>query len=804
MVLCASLWSFMILCGSKDFLVRRHRLRPMGTVQATRAHPSNNLAGKIPTEYNKNHKVSLGNPMPETKPIYLDYNATTPIAKEVADAMVPYLYDHFGNPSSTHPYGVSAKLAIENARKQVASAINCAPQEIIFTSGGTESNNAAIRGYALANQHKGRHIITSAIEHPAVLEVCRYLERQGFRVSYLPVDQFGLVDPDDLRNTLTQDTILVSLMHANNEIGTIEPIRQLADITHAAGAAFHTDAAQTLGKIHVDVQDLGVDLLSIAGHKLYAPKGVGALYIKTGLPIDKLLFGADHEKDRRPGTENVLEIVGLGTACEIAQRDLDANMAHFQKVRDQLHDGLLAALPEDSFRLNGHPELRLPNTLSLAFYGVEANTLISEINDRVAASAGAACHSDQIDLSYVLEAMDVPIDYAMGTVRFSVGRGTTSEDIDKAIDVITNALNGLMPQNMALDTTQIDDISNIKLTRYTHGLGCACKLRPQALEQILANLPPSVDPNALVDASTNDDAAVYQIREDLAVVQTVDFFTPIVDDPYWFGAISAANSLSDIYAMGAQPIFGLNIVGFPSNRLPLTVLEAILRGAQEKAQEAGIAILGGHTVDDTEPKYGMAVTGLVHPDKILRNSTAQPGDALILTKPLGMGILSTALKAGMLDQSTQEKAIRIMVELNKTAAMCMADVPVNACTDITGFGLLGHLHEMTSASKVNAQLYMARVPVLPEARELAEMDIIPGGTLNNLDYVKPFVSFIAGITHIDQILLADAQTSGGLLISLPENWVDVLLEKLKAEGVWAAKIGVIISSGNGTISVESE
>ncbi len=422
-------------------------------------------------------------------------------------------------------------------------------------------------------------------------------------------------------------------MHANNEVGKFEPIRKLADIAHAAGAAFHTDAAQTLGKIPVDVQELGVDLLSIAGHKLYAPKGVGALYSKSGLLVDKLLFGADHEKDRRPGTENVLEIVGLGKACEIAQRDLDANMAHFQKMRDRLHEGLQSTLSEDSFRLNGHPELRLPNTLSLAFYGVEANTLISEINDRVAASAGAACHSDQIDLSYVLEAMDVPIDYAMGTVRFSVGRGTTTEDIDQAISIIAKSLQALQPQNTPFEASISEDISTIKLTHYTHGLGCACKLRPQALEKILANLPPAMDPKALVDATTNDDAAVYQVREDLAVVQTVDFFTPIVDDPYWFGAISAANSLSDVYAMGAEPIFALSIVGFPSNRLPLDVLEEILRGAQDKTQEAGIAILGGQHGDDTEPKFGLAVTGLVHSDKILRNSTAQPGDALILTKP---------------------------------------------------------------------------------------------------------------------------------------------------------------------------
>ncbi len=742
--------------------------------------------------------------MSETKPIYLDYNATTPITKEVADAMVPYLYEHFGNPSSTHPYGVKAKLAIENARKQVANAINCSPQEIIFTSGGTESNNSAIRGYALANQHRGRHIITSAIEHPAVLEVCRYLEEQGFRVTYLPVDQFGLVDPQDLTNALTNETILVSVMHANNEVGTIEPIRKLADIAHAAGAAFHTDAAQTLGKIPVDVQELGVDLLSIAGHKLYAPKGVGALYSKSGLLVDKLLFGADHEKDRRPGTENVLEIVGLGKACEIAQRDLDANMAHFQKMRDRLHEGLQSTLSEDSFRLNGHPELRLPNTLSLAFYGVEANTLISEINDRVAASAGAACHSDQIDLSYVLEAMDVPIDYAMGTVRFSVGRGTTTEDIDQAISIIAKSLQALQPQNTPFEASISEDISTIKLTHYTHGLGCACKLRPQALEKILANLPPAMDPKALVDATTNDDAAVYQVREDLAVVQTVDFFTPIVDDPYWFGAISAANSLSDVYAMGAEPIFALSIVGFPSNRLPLDVLEEILRGAQDKTQEAGIAILGGHTVDDTEPKFGLAVTGLVHPDKILRNSTAQPGDALILTKPLGLGILSTALKAGLVEQTTQEKAIRIMAELNKNTAICMGEFPVSACTDVTGFGLLGHLHEMTSGSKVDAKLFMQRIPILPEARELAGMDVVPGGTLNNLAYVKPYASFDEGITNIDQILLADAQTSGGLLISVPESVAGNLLSCLTNKGIPAKVIGVISNYGQGKIMVQQD
>lgn len=736
-----------------------------------------------------------------SKPIYLDYNATTPIAKEVADTMAPFLYDVFGNPSSSHSFGIQAKLAIEGARKQVGDSINCRTTEVIFTSGGTESNNIAIHGYALANQSRGKHIITCAIEHPAVLEVCRYLETQGFRVTYLPVNRYGLVNPADLRDALNPETILVSIMHANNEVGTIQPIRELADLAHEAGAVFHTDAAQTMGKLPVDVQAMGVDLLSIAGHKLYAPKGIGALYVRTGIKFDKLMFGANHESDRRPGTENVLEIIGLGKACEIAQRDLEQNTAHFKEMRDRLHSGLKASLPENSFLLNGHPDLRLPNTLSLAFHRIEANTFLAEIGDRVAASAGAACHSDEIDLSHVLVAMDVPIEYAMGTVRFSVGRMTTTEEIDHALSIMVKSLSALLPEATGINPVSVEDSDRVKLTHYTAGLGCACKLRPQALEKILANLPPVFDPKALVDASTNDDAAVYQISEDLAVVQTVDFFTPIIDSPYWFGAISAANSLSDIYAMGAEPIFALNIVGFPSNRLPLSVLEEILRGAQDKAKEAGISILGGHTVDDNEPKFGMAVTGVVAPDKVIRNSTAQPGDSLILTKPLGLGILTTALKQGLVGPEIENRLIQVMAALNRAAAETMRNYTVHACTDITGFGLLGHLHEMAQGSKVDARIHCSWVPLIPEARDLAAMNVVPGGTHNNLAYVEPFVDFANEIEPVDRILLADAQTSGGLLISLPEEQSFNLLQDLISKGIEAARIGEMTAAGSGRISV---
>jgi cysteine desulfurase len=374
------------------------------------------------------------------KPIYLDYNATTPIAREVAEAMLPFLHEHFGNPSSSHPYGVTTRRAVEVARAQVADLLGCQPAEVVFTSGGTESNNYAIKGVALAGRERGNHIITSAVEHPAVVEVCYWLAQQGFRITTLPVDAFGMVDPADLQRVITADTLLVTVMHANNEVGTIQPIAQLAQIAHQHGALIHTDAAQSVGKVPVNVDALGVDLLSVAGHKLYAPKGVGVLYIRSGVQLVNLLHGAAHEGGRRPGTENVLLDVGLGHACQVAARDLRKNRLHFQAMRDRLYRGLVEALGEERIRLNGHPQEHLPNTLSLSFRGVEANRLLSEIGDRVAASAGAACHADEVEISSVLQAMAVPVDWAMGTVRFSVGRGTTPQEIDRAVEVVAEAV----------------------------------------------------------------------------------------------------------------------------------------------------------------------------------------------------------------------------------------------------------------------------------------------------------------------------------------------------------------------------
>ncbi|MGD8877633.1 MAG: cysteine desulfurase family protein, partial [Syntrophobacterales bacterium] len=288
------------------------------------------------------------------KPIYLDYNATTPIDPEVAEAMRPYLFEHFGNPSSSHWYGVQTKKAVDEARRQVADLLHCRPEEVVFTSGGSESNNYAIKGTAFANRDKGNHIISSAIEHPAVLEVCKYLAENGFQITYLPVDEFCLVHPRELQESITPQTILITIMHANNEVGTIQPIAEIAQIAKEHGIVFHTDAAQSVGKIPTRVDELAVDLLTIAGHKLYAPKGIGALYVRGGIRLEKLIHGADHERDLRAGTENVLEIVGLGQACKIAKRDLEKNMRHMQKMRDLLYAGLKKQWGE--LKLNGHPE----------------------------------------------------------------------------------------------------------------------------------------------------------------------------------------------------------------------------------------------------------------------------------------------------------------------------------------------------------------------------------------------------------------------------------------------------------------
>jgi cysteine desulfurase len=371
------------------------------------------------------------------KPIYLDYNATTPIDPEVAAAMHPYIREHFGNPSSSHWYGLEARKGVEKARGQVAALLNCSPAEIVFTSGGTESNNHAIKGAARALRKRGNHIITSAFEHPAVTEVCEYLAADGFDITYVPVDTCGIINLDALEKAITERTVLISVMHANNEAGTIQPIVEIARIGRKRGILVHTDAAQSVGKLSVDLAELAVDLLTVAGHKLYAPKGIGALFIREGVKLEKFMHGAGHEQGRRAGTENVIEIAGLGMACEAAKRDLAANMDRMKRTRDRLQEGLLRAVAD--VRVNGHPDHRLPNTLSVSFKGVDAGALLQAM-EGLAASAGAACHGNSVELSRTLRAMAVPVEWARGTIRLSTGKYTTAGEVDRSVEIITAAI----------------------------------------------------------------------------------------------------------------------------------------------------------------------------------------------------------------------------------------------------------------------------------------------------------------------------------------------------------------------------
>ena len=372
----------------------------------------------------------------EAQKIYLDFNASTPIAPEVAEAMKPFLSQHFGNPSSQHWAGIPAKGAIEHARGQVADLLGCSPDEIGFTSGGSESNNHAIKGVFFALRGKGNHIITTQIEHPAVHNPCRFLEKLGAKVTYVPVDRYGRVDHQDIRKALTSRTILITVMHANNEVGTMQPIEEISKIAREHGVIFHTDAAQSVGKISTKVDDLGVDLLSVAGHKLYAPKGVGALYIRGRTPIEPLIHGANHETGRRAGTENILLIVGLGKACEIAKKYLTDDT--IRNLRDRFWK-LLQDHFGDEISLNGHPVHRLPNTLNISFVGKPGGEILSRL-DGVAASTGAACHSGSVELSPVLKAMGIPARVGMGAIRFSLGRTTTLQELERVVYILKNSI----------------------------------------------------------------------------------------------------------------------------------------------------------------------------------------------------------------------------------------------------------------------------------------------------------------------------------------------------------------------------
>ena len=369
------------------------------------------------------------------KRIYLDYAATTPTDPEVVQAMLPYFTDAFGNPSSIHSFGQEARAAVEEARDRIASLIGARSEEVVLTSGGTEADNFAITGIAYASENRGNHIITTPIEHHAVIETCRSLERRGFEVTYLPVDSYGLVDPDDVKKAVTDKTLLISVMHANNEVGTIEPIAEIGRIARERRVAFHTDAVQTVGHIPVDVGELGVDLLAMSAHKLYGPKGVGALYIRKGTRIAPLLHGGEQERRRRAGTENVAAIVGLGKAAEIAQREMDAEVKRLVSLRDQLVEGLTERI--EHIRLNGHPTRRLPNNVNVSIEFVEGESMMLNLDlAGIAASTGSACASGSLEPSYVLLALGLSKKLSLGSLRFTLGRETTEEEIDRVIHIL--------------------------------------------------------------------------------------------------------------------------------------------------------------------------------------------------------------------------------------------------------------------------------------------------------------------------------------------------------------------------------
>ncbi len=367
--------------------------------------------------------------------IYLDYAATTPMDPEVLKAMLPYFTDRFGNPSSIHSFGQEAKAAVEKAREEIASFLGAKQDEIIFTSGGSESDNFAIKGVAYANKHKGNHIITSSIEHHAVIKSCEFLEKMGFEVTYLPVSKDGLVDPEDVKKAITDKTILISIMHASNEIGTIQPIKEIGKIAREKKIYFHSDAVQTFGHIHINVDELNVDLLSVSAHKLCGPKGIGILYVRKGTKIVSFIHGGGQERKRRASTENVPAIVGFGKAVEIAKKTMDEEVKKLVILRDKLIKGILEKI--DNVYLNGHPERRLPNNVNVSVESIEGESMLLSLDmEGIAASTGSACTSASLEASHVLLALGLSHELAHGSLRFTLGRYTEKEDINKVLEIL--------------------------------------------------------------------------------------------------------------------------------------------------------------------------------------------------------------------------------------------------------------------------------------------------------------------------------------------------------------------------------
>ena len=789
------------------------------------------------------------------KVIYLDYNATTNIHEEVRKAMEPYLAIYFGNPSSSHKYGIQTKKGIVKARNQIAKMLNCSSSEIIITSGASESNNYANKGiinYYFHNTQSPEKIsvISSSIEHPSVMEVYPYLKsiyKDKIDIISLPVEKNGIINLETFKNSMQKNTLLVSIMLANNETGCVQPIKEITEIAKKINpnCIVHTDASQALGKIPVDVQDLGVDLLTVAGHKIYGPKGIGALYIKNGIEkkLEKIIHGASHENNLRAGTENVLEIVGLGEACGLISRDLNKRMRQFMITRNILYKIISEKVPKNNYVLHG-PEIdtsidinklndeqlqelvkkekRLTNTLYISFPGIEGNLILDKLSDKIACSAGAACHSEGVHMSHVLQAMKVSPQIAMGTLRISTGILTTEKDAEESAKNIAEVVIQLMPKNNISENNNLlkyvkedqEAIDNCRLTKNTHGMGCGCKISPKLLQEVLSSLPIQKcipkDKNILVDNSSFDDGSVYNLtpfyipnnskeNKELALVSTLDFFTPICDNPYDFGAISCANALSDIYAMGAKPINALSIVAFPITLLPKIILKEILRGAQDKADEAECPILGGHSIDDNEPKFGLSVNGLVEKNKIWKNNNIKKDNFIILTKKIGTGVIMTSLKKDIVDKNEKcvKDAIDTMKSLNKYHCELVIDnnINIDACTDITGFGLLGHLSECLLGEQ--NKNYYAEINynnihfISDKVNELTEMGMTPGGAKSNLAYVEGKVDYDKKMTENEKLLINDPQTSGGLLMFMGEEEKNKMVKLCKEKNMDCFEIGKI-------------
>jgi len=383
--------------------------------------------------------------------IYLDHAATTPTHPDVVKAMLPFFTDAFGNPSSVYSYGQEAKGAVEEARSKTAELIGARSEEIIFTSGGTEADNFALKGIAYANEHKGNHIITTSIEHHAVMEVCQFLERRGFTITYLPVDEYGLVDPNDVRKAITAKTILISIIHANNEVGTVEPVSEIGEIAKEAEVYFHTDAVQSVGHIPVNVDKLKVDLLSMSAHKLYGPKGAGGLYVRKGTKLVSLMQGGEQEKMRRAGTENVPAIVGLGKAVELAGQEMDKEAERLAGLRDKLTEGLMDKI--DHIHLNGHPTRRLPNNVNVSVDFVEGESMLLNLDlEGICASTGSACSSASLEPSHVLLALGLSPEQAHGSLRFTLGRENSEEDMERVLEVLPAIVTKLRAMSPLLKT----------------------------------------------------------------------------------------------------------------------------------------------------------------------------------------------------------------------------------------------------------------------------------------------------------------------------------------------------------------